>query len=85
MKHTCHAIGCTTPVPPKMMMCITHWRMVSQGLQGKVYAAYRPGQEKDKQPSREYLKVLHDCQREVRIKETGIDPGPHPMDRWVKE
>lgn len=58
MKHLCHAKGCKTPVPPKMLMCLKHWRMVPRHLQRQVWAHYRPGQEVDKRPTREYLQVM---------------------------
>lgn len=54
-RHVCHAYGCTTPVPPKMLMCPPHWRMVPQALKNAVWRYYRPGQEIDKKPSRQYL------------------------------
>ncbi len=53
--HHCHAIGCVRPVPPKLLMCPGHWRLVPEALRAEVWRAYRPGQEKDKRPSREYL------------------------------
>ncbi len=34
-----------------MLMCKKHWFMVPTGLRVKVWAAYRPGQCDDKQPS----------------------------------
>lgn len=36
-------------------MCARHWRMVPRALQQAVWAAYRPGQERTKTPSRAYL------------------------------
>ena len=54
-EHTCHARGCTKPVPPRMLMCYPHWRMVPKALQRAVWATYRPGQERTKDPSPEYL------------------------------
>lgn len=51
MKHTCHAYGCTTEVRPTLLMCLTHWRMVPQGLKVLVWKHYRPGQCDDKDPS----------------------------------
>lgn len=57
MTHICHATGCSTPVPPRMLMCLKHWRMVPRSLQDRVWATYRVGQEIDKQPSAEYLEV----------------------------
>lgn len=53
--HLCHARGCRTPVPPKMLMCKRHWRMVPPELQRAVWANYRPGQCDDKRPSQEWM------------------------------
>lgn len=57
MPHTCHAYGCDVEVPPKMLMCLKHWRMVPRRLQALVWTHYRPGQEEDKQPSHDYILV----------------------------
>jgi hypothetical protein len=57
MAHTCHAIGCTKPVQPRLLMCRTHWDLVPDDLQQAVWAAYRPGQERDKRPTEHYLIV----------------------------
>jgi len=54
-EHHCHARGCQTPVPPRLLMCGRHWRMVPKPLQRAVWRKYRPGQEVDKTPTREYL------------------------------
>lgn len=55
MTHLCHAMRCGTVVPPKMLMCAKHWRMVPKPLQARIWATYRQGQEIDKDPSEEYL------------------------------
>lgn len=57
MAHTCHAVGCTVAVPPRMLFCLPHWRSVPREWQKRVWAEYRPGQEVDKRPSPEYLLV----------------------------
>ena len=56
--HTCHAKGCTVEVPPKLLMCLRHWRMVPKEIQSAVWRHYRPGQEIDKKPTAEYLTVM---------------------------
>ena len=38
-----------------MLMCPRHWRMVPNPIQSQVWAAYRPGQEVDKDPSEAYM------------------------------
>jgi len=54
-RHTCHAEGCEVEIPPRMLCCPRHWRMVPKHLQAEIWRTYRPGQETDKQPSAEYL------------------------------
>lgn len=49
--HTCHVPGCAVPVPPKRLMCTSHWMRVPVALRRAVWDAYRPGQEVDKRPS----------------------------------
>lgn len=63
MTHTCHAVGCTAPVPPKMFMCRQHWYALPKPLRDAVWAAYRPGQERDKRPSLHYLEVTDEARR----------------------
>lgn len=53
--HHCHADGCDTAVPPRMLMCKPHWRMVPSSLKDAVWAEYTPGQERRKDPTRDYL------------------------------
>lgn len=57
MRHTCHAIGCDREVPPRLLMCARHWRMVPTPLQAKVWVHYVPGQEVRKDPTRAYLEA----------------------------
>lgn len=54
-KHYCHAIDCIAIVPPKLLMCAKHWRMVPRDLQMAVYREYVPGQEITKTPTQAYL------------------------------
>jgi hypothetical protein len=69
MKHTCHALRCETSVPPKMFMCLKHWRMVPRLLQSEVWATYVPGQEVRKDPTDEYLEVTKRARRAVAERE----------------
>jgi hypothetical protein len=57
-KHTCHAQGCEKEVPPRLLMCLRHWRLVPLTLQAEVWRWYRPGQEVDKGPSDRYLVAM---------------------------
>lgn len=54
-EHTCHARGCKKAVPPRMFMCRTDWFRLPKSMRDAIWAAYRPGQERDKNPSDEYL------------------------------
>lgn len=56
-RHTCHAHGCTTSVPPKMFMCKRHWSALPKKMQRAIWREYRPGQERDKKPTARYLAV----------------------------
>lgn len=53
--HRCHAARCRVSVPPALLMCGRHWRLVPRSLQRDIWRTYRPGQERDKRPSWEYL------------------------------
>ncbi len=69
MRHTCHAAGCRRVVPPRMLMCLKHWRMVHRKLQVTIWNQYRPGQEVDKRPSLAYLCCQQAAVAEVAAKE----------------
>jgi len=62
MPHTCHWPGCPKSVPPAMWGCKAHWYILPKVFRDKIWAAYRPGQEIDKRPSEEYLKVAKEVQ-----------------------
>lgn len=53
--HHCHWPGCGKQVPPALWGCRTCWFKLPKALRDRIWAAYRPGQEKDMRPSREYL------------------------------
>lgn len=46
-----------------MWGCRKHWFMLPKNLRDKIWKAYRPGQEKDMQPSAEYLAVADGVQK----------------------
>jgi hypothetical protein len=48
-------------VPPRLLMCSRHWRMVPAELQAQVWKHYRPGQEVDKRPTQDYLDVMDEA------------------------
>lgn len=68
-EHVCHAVGCERRVDPKLLMCPRHWRMVPPEQQRAVWVHYRPGQERDKRPTLEYLRAAHAAVESVRRQE----------------
>jgi hypothetical protein len=44
VKHMCHAVECKREVPPLLLMCPRHWRLVPKEIQHRVYTHYRRGQ-----------------------------------------
>lgn len=70
-EHLCHALGCKAAVPPKLLMCARHWRMVPRMIQAGVWKHYRPGQERDKRPTPEYLEAASAAIRAVAHREKG--------------
>lgn len=73
MDHLCHALRCHSPVDPARLMCLRHWRMVPRDLQRAVWAAYVPGQERRKDPSRAYLTAARAAIQAVSRKERQLD------------
>ncbi len=68
-EHLCHARGCYKEVPPKLLMCLRHWKLVSRPTQRLIWKHYRTGQEVDKRPTLEYLDVMKTAIEEVWKKE----------------
>lgn len=60
-EHLCHARNCKTAVPPSMFMCRDHWYMLPDAMRKRVWELYRPGQERTKDPSMEYLNHAMAC------------------------
>ncbi len=63
--HTCHALGCKRTVPPRLLMCARHWSLVPAALQAAVLTHYRPGQERDKRATTDYLSAAKEAIRAV--------------------
>ena len=72
--HLCHAEKCKRNVPPSLMMCARHWRMVPKKLQRQVWAYYRKGQEIDKNPSDKYMCAYRLAVNAVAKKEGNKQP-----------
>lgn len=69
MNHTCHARGCRVRVHPRFLMCRRHWDMVAPTLRARVWAAYRSGQERLKNPSLAYLEAAQAAIDAVALRE----------------
>ena len=67
--HHCHWPDCKTQVPPAMWGCKKHWFKLPRMLRAKIWATYQPGQEINKTPSVEYIKVANEVQTWIRENE----------------
>ena len=45
-----------------MWGCKGHWFALPAGLRARIWATYKPGQERTMTPSAEYLSAAHDVQ-----------------------
>jgi hypothetical protein len=81
--HVCHAVGCVVEVPPRLLMCARHWRMVPAPLQRAVWAAYVPGQEIRKDPTSAYLRVAADAIAAVLALELERPAEPAQVDLFA--
>ena len=53
--HRCHWPGCPRDVPPRLWGCRPHWFRLPQAIRNEIWQHYRPGQERDKHPSVDYV------------------------------
>jgi len=60
--HTCHWPGCDRQVPPAMWGCKQHWYELPKDLRDRIWRTFRPGQEVNGSPSREYLEAAREVQ-----------------------
>ena len=66
-EHHCHWPGCQVKTPPKLFACKMHWYMIPAHLRAGIWAAYVPGQEIRKDPTRAYMmavRAVYDWVRE---------------------
>jgi hypothetical protein len=63
-EHHCHGgmPGCKGQCPPAMWGCRSCWFKLPKSLRDKIWATYRPGQEVNLTPSREYLEIARQVQ-----------------------
>lgn len=60
--HCCHWPGCDKQVPPAVWGCKAHWFKLPAQLRKRVWDTYRPGQERNMTPSKEYVEVAKEIQ-----------------------
>ena len=65
MRHTCHAPQCSAETAPRHLMCPACWSLVSEPAKAEVWKYYRPGQERDKKPSRLWLAAAMEAKADV--------------------
>jgi hypothetical protein len=70
--HHCHWPGCPEQVAPAKWGCMKHWMRLPKRLRDKIWATFRPGQETNWTPSREYVKVAKEVQLWISCEESGL-------------
>jgi hypothetical protein len=60
--HHCHWPGCDAKVPPAMWGCRRHWYMLPAPIRARIWRTFRPGQERTKTPSRDYVEAAREAQ-----------------------
>lgn len=70
--HHCHWPGCEAQVPPAKWGCLRHWKLLPKNLRDQIWATFRPGQEKNYTPSREYVQVAQKVQTWIRAEYHGL-------------
>lgn len=72
--HVCHWPGCRQQVPPAQWGCRPHWFRIPKGLRDRIWATFKPGQERDGTPSREYVSAARAVQEWIeREQERAIE------------
>lgn len=70
--HHCHWPGCEVNVPPAKWGCMKHWMRLPKKLRDKIWATFRPGQETNWTPSREYVAVAKEVQLWISCELSGL-------------
>lgn len=72
--HACHWPGCNVQVPPAKWGCTKHWFWLPKEIRDRIWRAFRPGQEINLTPSREYLDAAAAAQEWIRQREARQNP-----------
>jgi len=65
--HTCHWPSCNEQVPPALWSCRKHWYALPKYLRDKIWNAYQIGQEIKGNPSDEYIDVMREVHRWLKM------------------
>lgn len=74
--HHCHWPGCQRQVPPAAWGCKEHWFKLPAEIRSKIWNAFRPGQEKDQRPSRQYIDAAREAQEWIAKQQARKTEGP---------
>jgi hypothetical protein len=77
--HVCHWPGCARQVPPAMWGCREHWYRLPAALRARIWRTYRPGQEINLSPSREYIAVARAVQTLIEDYESKRRPAQRTL------
>ncbi len=64
--HHCHWPGCGKSCPPAKWGCYSCWMRLPKYLRDKIWACYRPGQEVNMTPSREYVAAAQEVEEWIK-------------------
>lgn len=70
--HHCHWPGCSVQVPPAMWGCRMHWFRLPIIIRHGIWETFRPGQETNLTPSREYIKAAQAAQNWIKQYEESL-------------
>jgi len=79
-KHHCHWPGCTEQVPPAKWGCYPHWMALPSEIRAAIWQAFRPGQEVDQRPSRQYVEAARLAQTWIAKRLARKAEGPKQGD-----
>jgi len=83
--HHCHWPGCTSLVKPALWGCLPHWKMLPPILQRAIWNTYRVGQEIDKRPSDDYVRVAQEVQDWIRDQERQREETARAADNQTRD
>jgi hypothetical protein len=74
--HHCHWPNCERHVQPAAWGCNEHWWRLPNTIRLRIWRAFRPGQEKSKTPSAEYIAAAREAQDWIAANAAPEPPKP---------